>query len=189
MSWRTALEREDIDVLADRFGEGVVIATRVIASRTYENFASIDQESKPDEAKAVSWVARNADIAEVVRERLEVQETFGALDDALEQIEKTTTQGEAASPENVTAAASIRSAVSDLMGDYSDLDEVIETAIWERVPHFFDFGEYNFLGGRTDLKRVFVEAEENLEPGERTALALLHLAGADNMALIFEDPL
>ncbi|WP_276974065.1 hypothetical protein [Ferrimicrobium acidiphilum] len=175
--------------MADRFGEGVVTATRVTASRTYENFTSIDQESEPDEAKAVSWVAWNADIAEVVRERLEVQETFEALDDALEQIEKTTTQGEAASRENVTAAASIRSAVSDLMGDYSDLDEVIETAIWERVPHFFDFGEYNFLGGRTDLKRVFVAAEENLEPGERTALALLHLAGADNMALISEDPL
>ncbi len=181
------LEEEDFDVLADRFGEGVVTATRVTASRTYENFTSIDQESEPDEAKAVSWVVRNADIAEVVREGLEVQETFDALEDALEQIARTTTQGEAVSHENVTAAANIRSAVSDLMGDYSDLDEVIEAAIWERVPHFFYFGEYSFLAGRTDLKRVFVEAEENLEPGERTALALLRLAGADNMTLVEED--
>jgi hypothetical protein len=181
------LEADDVEELAERFGEGVVTATRVTAARKYDNeTTTIDQDTLPDEPKAVALVLSEADVPAEYRDRLESQTTFQGLETALKQLERPAAGEEAAPATATAAAASVREGVKEVVGKSPDFHAAVRNALWGRLPVFFYFGEYNFLDGRTDLQRVY-GPENQLTPGERTALALLRLAGADNLALLEED--
>ena len=54
----------------------------------------------------------------------------------------------------------------------------------DRLPRFLYFDGYSVLPGRVSIPRLQATAEDDLQPGERTALALLRLAGvaADEFA-------
>ena len=54
----------------------------------------------------------------------------------------------------------------------------------QRLPQFLYFDGYSVLPGRVSIPRLQVTPEAELQPGERTALALLRLAGvaADEFA-------
>lgn len=54
------------------------------------------------------------------------------------------------------------------------------TELAKRLPSFLYFDEYNSLPGRVSITRLQETDEEDLEPGERTALALLRLAGVES---------
>lgn len=61
-----------------------------------------------------------------------------------------------------------------------DLDaEVRELLQTQRLPKFQYFDEYNILPGSVSIHRLQTVEENQLNPGERTALALLRLAGVD----------
>ena len=55
----------------------------------------------------------------------------------------------------------------------------LRRALEERLPRFLYFDEYSVIGGRLSLPRLQRAAEGSLEPGERSALSLLRLAGID----------
>lgn len=48
------------------------------------------------------------------------------------------------------------------------------------LPSFIYFSQYNTLPGVVSIKRLQTVAEDDLEPGERTALSLLRLAGVES---------
>lgn len=48
------------------------------------------------------------------------------------------------------------------------------------LPHFIYFSQYNTLPGVVSIKRLQTVDPDDLEPGERTALALLRLAGVES---------
>jgi predicted ATPase len=59
-------------------------------------------------------------------------------------------------------------------------DEVtgeLATLLADRLPRFLYFDGYSVLPGRVSIPRLQATAEDDLQPGERTALALLRLAG------------
>jgi predicted ATPase len=58
----------------------------------------------------------------------------------------------------------------ELTGEPADL-------LAARLPRFLYFDGYSVLPGRVSIPRLQATAEEDLQPGERTALALLRLAG------------
>jgi predicted ATPase len=60
----------------------------------------------------------------------------------------------------------------------------LATLLAERLPRFLYFDGYSALPGRVSIPRLQATAEDDLQPGERTALALLRLAGvaADEFA-------
>jgi predicted ATPase len=63
-----------------------------------------------------------------------------------------------------------------LAGDEEVTGE-LATVLAERLPRLLYFDGYSALPGRVSIPRLQASAEEVLQPGERTALALLRLAG------------
>ena len=58
------------------------------------------------------------------------------------------------------------------------VQEILEDLVG-RLPRFQYFDEYNILPGSVSVQRLQSLAEDNLDAGERTALALLRLASVD----------
>ena len=63
-----------------------------------------------------------------------------------------------------------------LAGDEEVTGE-LATLLAGRLPRLLYFDDYSALPGRVSIPRLQATAEEDLQPGERTALALLRLAG------------
>jgi predicted ATPase len=70
-----------------------------------------------------------------------------------------------------------------LVGDEEVAGE-LATLLADRLPRLLYFDGYSVLPGRVSIPRLQATAEDDLQPGERTALALLRLAGvaADEFA-------
>jgi hypothetical protein len=64
-----------------------------------------------------------------------------------------------------------------VLGDEEPPDEVA-ALLASRLPRFLYFDGYSVLPGRVSIPRLQATPEDELQPGERTALALLRLAGA-----------
>ena len=60
-----------------------------------------------------------------------------------------------------------------------DLPGSVRRILEERLPRFLYFDEYSVISGRLSLARLQCAEERSLEPGERSALALLRLAKVD----------
>ena len=174
------LEPDDVVALAEQFGEGVVTAETVTVSRKYDNGTTLNYGGAADEARAVAAALDRAELEPGLREELGAHKSFAELVGALSRHEQP--QGEGQGPLPSAGTARRVRAIVDGMLDGKEFGAAVRSALWDRVPAFFYFGEYNFLKGRTDVRRVF-GPEDRLEPDEYTALALLRLAGADEAAL------
>jgi predicted ATPase len=64
-----------------------------------------------------------------------------------------------------------------VLGEAEPPDEVA-ALLASRLPRFLYFDGYSVLPGRVSIPRLQTTPEDELQPGERTALALLRLAGA-----------
>jgi hypothetical protein len=71
--------------------------------------------------------------------------------------------------------------VAQLATDLVDRDirGEVRSAVFKRVPRFQYFDEYSILPGVVSIEKLQNTAEDDLDAGERTALALLRLAGVD----------
>jgi hypothetical protein len=65
-----------------------------------------------------------------------------------------------------------------LVGDEEVAGE-LASLLAARLPRLLYFDGYSVLPGRVSIPRLQAAAEQDLQPGERTALALLRLAGVD----------
>lgn len=65
--------------------------------------------------------------------------------------------------------------------------EVKELLQAQCLPKFQYFDEYNILPGNVSVHRLQTVSEDTLEPGERTALSLLRLAGVDTAEFTEEE--
>ena len=88
----------------------------------------------------------------------------------------------AAAIEKLQAVKEPPEVVTDFIATLSARDFSNEAwkAVSGRLPSFLYFDEYNSLPGRASIKRLQEADEDDLEPGERTALALLRLAGVES---------
>lgn len=60
-----------------------------------------------------------------------------------------------------------------------DLTSEVQAVLLGRLPSFQYFDDYNILPGAVSVRRLQTVNEDDLEAGERTALALLRLAGVE----------
>lgn len=58
-----------------------------------------------------------------------------------------------------------------------DYHQEVLNILAKRIPKFLYFDEYNIMPGRVSIQKLVATAEDQLDPGERTALSLLRLAG------------
>lgn len=74
--------------------------------------------------------------------------------------------------------ASAATALADSLGE-RDLDAEVRNLLNRRLPRFQYFDDYNILPGAVSVTRLQTTDEDDLDAAERTALALLRLAGVE----------
>lgn len=150
------LEPDDVGAVEEVFGEGVLSGTDVVIRKDYEN----TQEWTPpiNEQRLVELLVADAG----VDPSLSVGVT--SVQELVKNLEAQTDPPEAVS-----------SFVRELEGK-NHRQEVLNI-LSECLPKFMYFDEYNIVAGRVSIQKLQQTAENQLEPGERTALSLLRLAG------------
>jgi len=186
------LEPADLAVLEERFGQGTVSGRKVVAQRLYDNqlFADLE-DAQPSEAMAVRHLVERAHVSPLTAPRLAGAGSFDAVRSVvadLEQAVKHPPDGETAPPELVDDLGKLRDALVQMLGSETGyLADAVAAVLKDRLPLIFYFGEYDFIEGRVDLNRLFTTSEQQLTGGERTAKALLELAGDDSESLLNEE--
>ncbi len=153
------LEDDDIRAVEGQYGSGVLPNTTIIVSKNYSNGRI--WSFPVSEAAAVGRFANHADLAESFTEGVTTLQALRAkLDEAEERTE----------PANELLAR---------LEDF-DLHAEIRGMLIPRLPKFLYFGEYSTLPGRFSIPFLQNTPETQFDTGERTALALLRLAGVDS---------
>lgn len=138
------LEPDDIEALAARFGDGVVVAERVTVARQYGGGLTLDQDTSPDEAKAVAAVVDRTNVPAAMVNSLQKCATFLELERTLVAAEQPPEAGEAVDAGVAAGVNGVRAAVTSLLGE-RDFDAAVRSALMARVPRFFSFSEYHYL--------------------------------------------
>lgn len=155
-----ALELEDADAttIETSFGPGALTGRTVTVSRTYGSTLP-GLSAQIDEAAALRHILdRNGlDVQKYAKENRDAVvaalKADGATDAAIE--------------------------LATQLADRDILSE-IRTAVFALVPRFQYFDDYSILPGVVSIGKLQSANEDDLEAGERTALALLRLAGVDS---------
>ncbi|MBA2713342.1 MAG: ATP-binding protein, partial [Rubrobacteraceae bacterium] len=155
----THLEADDIKAVEGQFGSGVLPNSTVTVSRNYNNGRK--WSFSVDEAAAIRRFANHADLAESLTKGVANLEALRA------KLEET--------KERTEPANELLTRLEDF-----DLHGEIRRLLIPRLPRFLYFGEYSRLPGRFSIPFLQGTPEEQFDTGERTALALLRLAGVDS---------
>lgn len=160
------LEQDDVDAVESEFGKGVLSSRAVTVYRKYDNRHVVTVPV--DEVAVIKNMLADAGVdpklAEGCSTVAELREKFAGIEQR-------------------------SAAVEALLGEIQDFDlqAKIGSLVLGRVPRFLYFDEYSALPGRVSIPLLQTRDEEDLESGERTALALLRLAGVDTEDFAEED--
>ena len=69
----------------------------------------------------------------------------------------------------------------------TDYRQDVLNLLWKETPRFLYFSDYSVMPGRVSIHKLQNTAEDELEPGERTALSLLKLAGVETEEFTQDD--
>lgn len=150
------LEEADISSIEDAFGQGVLSSSDVAICKSYENKSTwalpineqrLVEHLVADAGVDTSLAAGASSVQELVKKLKAQKEPPEAVSQFLGQI-----------------------------GAKNHRQEVLNV-LEERLPKFLYFDEYNIMPGRVSIQKLQQTAENQLQPGERTALSLLRLAG------------
>lgn len=151
------LEDADIQAIEKRFGVGALTEKMVTVSRTYGSDAP-GVGIQMDEAAALRHILGTRG--------LDVQKYGKGTRDAVIAALNADEASEAA----LELAAQLAE---------RDIHQELRTAVFRRVPRFQYFDEYSILPGVVSIEKLQNTNEAHLDASERTALALLRLAGVD----------
>ncbi|MFL5943689.1 MAG: AAA family ATPase [Gaiellaceae bacterium] len=155
------LTDEDVAAIEEEFGKKVIDGRLVTRSRTYGNETSVSV-GQTDELVAMR---HRLDLEEVDPKLADGCKTFADLVPKLEALDATEVP--------VAAALATEFASYDFMAE-------LRKEIASRYPRFLYFDQYSVMPGRVSIPQL--QAGGELTSGERTALALLKLAGAETAA-------
>lgn len=153
-----ALEDADRAAVAEAYGPHAVALDYIVVSRRY--------------GSDKTWWRHAADVPAVIRYLVE---KAGLDPDRYAKDTVKATTALLREDEDAMAAVELASSIED-----RDLSADIRAALELRLPTFQYFDEYNTLPGAVSIRRLQSEDENSLDPGERTALALLRLAGVES---------
>ncbi len=172
-----SLNDDDRAVLGAAYGLAIPEGAVVRASRDYANQHAVWMEvSVADAAKTVAVAVGLAD------EDLAALKLDGSLADAVAEAEALAkeyrTAGETTQAKVVTRFAGELGHYDVLVSPESASDEQV-AAVWELIPRFFYFSNYDTLPGETNLSELAakVQAGTTLKPSEQTVVSLLAHAG------------
>jgi hypothetical protein len=159
------LTNDDVAALESQFGKNVIQSHTVTRFRNYANEPSMHLEVDSSAAMRHRLARGGLDpkLADGCETFAELAVALGALD-----------AGEA------PAAPALASEFASY-----DVAAAVRKAIAERYPRFLYFDQYSVLPGRVSVPRL--QGGGDLNPSERTALALLRLAGVETAAFSQSD--
>lgn len=154
------LEQGDVDAVAAKYGPEALTSYTVEVSRRYNNGSAWYTNLRVDTLAATRHLVEKAGFTSVASmDAKAVSELTAALQ----------------SNEEATAAVQLGASL-----EKRDLEAEIRTLLHDRLPKFQYFDDYNVLPGEVSIERLQKVDEDKLEPEERTALALLRLAGVES---------
>jgi len=160
------LEPADIAAVEDQLGKGALKSREVEIEVAYKNKKYWDFET--GEAAIVRHFAKAAGFS-AASVKGDTIETF------IGRLQNLTPPDDAAKAAEIAA---VRQTVEKL-----DADRVVIHILTPRVPKFLYFNEYSTLLGRASIPRLQAP-DAQLKPPERTALALVRLAGAETVEFL-----
>lgn len=173
------LTDDDVQAAADRFGENVLTAKTVTAYRTYGSDGFVLSPPACDVTTALKHLYGD----------LRVPFLVGASDiGPLRVLLGRTAQekGQDGQTDHAVVADQVLERLEAAYGKYDSVPEAICAFLSDRVPRFFYFDRYDELPGTTDTGPLvhYLQSKEPTEPSEldppqRTALALLRMGFAD----------
>ncbi len=182
------LDQADCDHMTACLPATPPVGSVCTAARSYGNTPHI--EIRADLAQVVAVAAEiagvaGADLAALSGER--TLEAAGAQARSLAESLKT-------SPDAALRADALASFASTVPGyayllDGARLEGAAATALWERLPRFFYFSDYENLPGQCDLTELAAKLAGGaaITPQERTVVALLAHAGEEPKDFLDED--
>ena len=177
-----ALEDEEIQRIAQMTSLHLPQDTLLKVQRDYAGKTYYSLET--DEAHFIGEIINSLDnVSEDLREKVG---QFDSLDELIEFLDQTYQNQ---SDKRTSEAKSLIS-LNETFQSAKLLLEVsppeVEKFLQSQLPQFFYFSEYNSLPGRLDLTHL-LSNPSNLSPRDRTALALLKLAGVQGKEFMNED--
>lgn len=155
------VDEDDVALIDARFGDGVVTTGVLGARRNYKNEISWGSPSPYHEDRLIHHLVAEASVDPKLAEGVA---TISELLKKLNAIE--------------SPSAPVTAFTTKLGGD-SAYNAKVWGELSKRVPKFLYFDEYSVMPGRVSIPKLQSTAEGSLDPGERTALSLLRLAGVD----------
>ncbi|NVM21221.1 MAG: AAA family ATPase [Desulfobacterales bacterium] len=153
------LEGADLEAAEDQFGPRVLTSTSIKVSKNYQNTRLWNLEV--NEKAFVKHLVASKSLAK------ELAKGTSSTAELIEQIQ--------ALEEPHELAKSLIKKFKDF-----DLEKEVREFVASRLPKFLYFDEYSTLPGRFSIPYLQETKENELDSGERTALALLRLAGVDS---------
>jgi predicted ATPase len=150
------LEPEDVDAVEKVFGGGILDGTDIIISKNYENKQL--WEIPINENRLVEQLVTDAG----------VDPSFAAGVTSVQELTKKL-KIQADPPEAVTVF------LKTIEG--KNYRQEVLNILAQRLPKFMYFDEYSIMPGRVSIPKLQQTKDQQLQPGERTALSLLRLAG------------
>ncbi len=157
------LEAEDIQVIEEKFGKGVLKSNEITLSVNYENvkFLGFEVDEK-------AFLKHLSDTGELSETRIQGLASLETLKDQLLEVDD--------------PPPPIKKMIENL-ADFN-LSERVKSQVAARLPYFVYFNEYSVLPGRFSIPYLQQAKEDELSLGERTALNLLRLAGVDTVEFL-----
>ena len=177
-----ALEDTDIQEIFDLVSLRLPRGTRLKVQRDYAG--QIRYSLEIDESRFIGEVVDSReDIDDDFRERLNQYDSLAELIEFLDQEYQSQSDKRTSEARSLVSLRKIFQSAESLM---EDLPPEVEEFLRNRLPRFFYFSEYSSLPGRLDLTRL-LDNPSDLSPSDRTALALLNLAGVQGTEFMSED--
>lgn len=152
------IEDEDRAAVADKFGPNALTGDQVKVSRQYGDKKSTFWDLAVDELLILRHLIDRAGLDPDRYIKGDLAATVAAL----------------RADEGAAAALTLADNL-----EKRDVEGEVRTLLSGRLPKFQYFDDYNILPGAVSVCRLQNEDEDDLEAGERTALALLRLAGVE----------
>lgn len=158
-----------------------------IASRDYGNERRVALSMTLNEV--VSWIGEELEVAPEDLEQLGNSRSLADLVSRAETLaDEHRSQGAAEQAKNLTAVAE-EAGKYELFVDSSEMTPEQKDALWDLVPSFFYFSNYDMLQGETNLSQLVEKLENDEEPTaqEQALISLLAHAGERPQDFLDDD--
>jgi predicted ATP-dependent endonuclease of OLD family len=174
-----ALTEDELTTIAAKFGPETFKSTSVTVTKTYAG--KVVYVFDTDESHAVSFILAGIDLPPDFKDEGAKAKTFEDLNRLVEGLK-------ANGGENyLRIHSSIVEKRDAMLGKETAMRQAMVPLLKEFLPHFLYFDEYSSLRGTIKVRELLTKSADHLSEEEKTARALLTLAGTDDQYLLNPD--